>query len=77
MRNDNMGATLSGATPAAKPEWHDVDFSGFLAFKPPKRVRDDVRQMIFDGAWMDEIHPETFRFLRRHRLSVTLEGPRR
>jgi hypothetical protein len=60
---------------SVRPKSHHVDFAGFLAFNPPLRVRNDIHKMIYDGIYTDEVHPSTWKFLRKHNLYVTLWGP--
>jgi hypothetical protein len=68
-------AVRLNATTAQRSKLNRVDFSGFLAFNPPPRVRADVHKMIYDGCYMADVHPSTWKFLRKHNLSVTLWGP--
>jgi len=59
MQKEDMG----GPTSKTSPELHHVNFSGFLAFKPPPRVRADVHKMIYVGCYTADVHPSTWKFL--------------
>ena len=70
------GTALAGATPTSKPRRrHYISWEEFCQLAPPDDVRADMAYSIFGpGRYVEDILPQTWKFLRQYGVGVSRYG---